>query len=64
MTDNSKIAKATRWSAVTEVAAKLVAPVASMILARVLTPEAFGIVATLTMIITFAEIFTDAGFQK
>ena len=62
--DSSKIAKATRWSAVTEVAAKLVAPVASIILARVLTPEAFGIVATLTMIITFAEIFTDAGFQK
>ena len=62
--DNQKIAKATKWSAVTEVAAKLVAPVASIILARVLTPEAFGIVATLTMIITFAEIFTDAGFQK
>ena len=62
---NSKqILQATKWSAVTEVAAKLVAPVASIILARVLTPEAFGIVATLTMIITFAEIFTDAGFQK
>ena len=62
--DSRQIVKATKWSAVTEVAAKLVAPVASIILARVLTPEAFGIVATLTMIITFAEIFTDAGFQK
>ena len=29
-----------------------------------MTPEAFGVVTTLTMIITFAEIFTDAGFQK
>jgi PST family polysaccharide transporter len=29
-----------------------------------LTPEAFGVVMTLTMVITFAEIFTDAGFQK
>lgn len=35
-----------------------------MVLARLLTPEAFGVVATITMIITFAEIFTDAGFQK
>lgn len=35
-----------------------------MILARLLTPEAFGVVATLNMIITFAELFTDAGFQK
>ena len=35
-----------------------------MVLARLLTPEAFGVVTTLTMIITFAELFTDAGFQK
>ena len=35
-----------------------------MVLARLLTPEAFGIVATLTMVISFAEIFTDAGFQR
>ena len=48
----------------TEIAAKLVIPITSMVLARLLTPEAFGVVTTLTMIITFAEIFTDAGFQK
>ena len=35
-----------------------------MVLARLLTPEAFGVVATLTMIITLAELITDAGFQK
>lgn len=35
-----------------------------MVLARLLTPEAFGVITTLTMVITFAEIFTDAGFQK
>ena len=35
-----------------------------MVLARLLTPEAFGVVTTLTMVIAFAEIFTDAGFQK
>ena len=35
-----------------------------MMLARLLTPEAFGVITTLTMVITFAEIFTDAGFQK
>ena len=47
-----------------EVAAKLMTPISSMVLARLLTPEAFGVVTTLTMIISFAEIFTDAGFQK
>lgn len=61
---NKKIKNATKWSTVTEIASKLVTPISSMVLARLLTPEAFGIVATLTMIISFAEIFTDAGFQK
>ena len=35
-----------------------------MILARLLAPEAFGVLVTSTMVISFAEIFTDAGFQK
>lgn len=61
---NNKVRTATKWSTVGEVAAKLVTPISSMVLARLLTPEAFGVVTTLTMIITFAEIFTDAGFQK
>lgn len=61
---NNKIASATKWSAIAEVMAKLVSPISSMVLARVLTPEAFGVVATLNMVISFAEIFTDAGFQR
>lgn len=61
---NNKIVKATKWSSITEIVAKLITPITSMVLARLLTPDAFGVVATLTMIITFAEIFTDAGFQK
>ena len=61
---NSKVKTATKWSAVGEILSKLVTPITSMVLARLLTPEAFGVVTTLTMIITFAEIFTDAGFQK
>ena len=61
---NTKVKAATKWSAITEIAAKLVTPITSMVLARLLTPEAFGVVTTLTMIISFVEIFTDAGFQK
>lgn len=61
---NKQIKTATKWSAIAEIAAKLITPITSMVLARLLTPEAFGVVTTLTMIITFAEIFTDAGFQK
>jgi PST family polysaccharide transporter len=59
-----KILNATKWATITEVAAKVVSPVTIMVLARILTPEAFGVVATVTMIISFADMFTDAGFQK
>lgn len=60
----SKAKVATKWSVITEIVAKIISPITNMVLARLLTPEAFGIVATITMIISFAEIFTDAGFQK
>lgn len=59
-----KILSAAKWSAVGEVMAKLVTPISTVILARVLTPQAFGVVATITMIISFADIFMDAGFQR
>ncbi len=61
---NKKVVKATKWSAVTEIVARLVLPISNIVLARILAPEAFGIVATITMVVTFAEVFTDAGFQK
>lgn len=60
----SQTANATRWSSITEVASRLVLPLVNMVLARLLTPDVFGVVATITMIVSFAEIFADAGFQK
>lgn len=59
-----KILNATKWSSITEVIAKIIVPLTNMILARILAPEAFGVIATITMIISFVEMFTDAGFQK
>jgi len=60
----NKVLSATKWAAITEISAKLVSPVTQMILARIIAPEAFGVVATITMIISFADMFTDSGFQK
>src|SRR5690606_13701822 len=56
--------RATKWSSLTELGTKLILPITNMILARVLTPEAFGAIALITMIITFVDVFSDAGFQK
>jgi O-antigen/teichoic acid export membrane protein len=60
----NKIGNAAKWSSVTEILSKIITPITNMILARLLAPEAFGIVATVTMIISFVDMFTDAGFQK
>src|SRR5690625_1757145 len=59
-----KITSATKWSSITQVVARIIVPVTNMILARILAPEAFGVIATVTMIISFTEMFTDSGFQK
>ncbi|MGM2817807.1 lipopolysaccharide biosynthesis protein [Bacillus cereus group sp. Bce001] len=67
MADNdfhSKVINATKWSTITQIVAKIISPLTNMILARILVPEAFGVVATITMITSFVEMFTDAGFQK
>lgn len=60
----AKMLNSTKWSTLGEVAAKLVNPITNMVLARILVPSDFGVVATITMITSFAEMFKDAGFQK
>lgn len=60
----NKFVNATKWSTITQIAVKIVSPITNMVLARIISPEAFGVVATVTMIMSFADMFTDAGFQK
>ena len=61
---NNKISSSVKWASVTEISAKMITPFTSMVLARLLTPDEFGVVATVTMVTSFADVFTDAGFQK
>ena len=62
--ENSSVGMATVWSFAAELSAKLIVPVSNMILARILAPEIFGIIATINMIISFADMISTAGFQK
>lgn len=55
---------ATKWSTLSELLSKLVAPISNMVLARLLAPEIFGIVASINMVLSFCDVFADAGFQK
>ena len=60
----AKTLNATKWSSVTELLAKIISPIINMILARILAPEAFGVLATINMIIAFADVFIESGFQN
>ena len=60
----SKAARATKWSLLTQAISKLISPVTTLILAHLLAPEVFGVVAIVAMVTTFADLFSDAGFQK
>lgn len=59
-----KAASAAKWSVLTQAISKLISPLTTVVLARLLSPEAFGVVATATMVISLATMFSDAGFQK
>ena len=61
---SKSIGRATAWSFAAEIAAKIIVPVTNIILARLLTPDAFGIIASVNMVVSFADMFSQAGFQK
>lgn len=55
---------AIKWSFLSEVATKVVTPLVFVILARLLTPEDYGVVAAATMVVSFSQIFWEAGMGK
>lgn len=59
-----KARRAAKWSLITEASAKIITPVTQLVLARILAPEAFGMLATVVMVSSFAEMLADSGFQK
>lgn len=61
---SSKASKALKWSGAAELTAKLIGPLSTMALARLLTPEAFGCLAIALMITSLADTISDAGIQK
>ena len=53
-----------KWSAFAEIASKTITPIILLVLARLLTPEDFGVVTAATMVVTFSQIFWEAGMSK
>lgn len=55
---------ALKWSFASELAAKAIQPVVFIVLARLLTPEDFGVMTAAMMVIAFSQIFWEAGMGK
>jgi len=53
-----------KWSAASEIASKAIQPLVFVLLARLLTPEDFGVMTSALMVIGFSQIFWEAGMNK
>ena len=58
------IKHAIRWSFLSEIATKAITPLVFVLLARLLTPEDYGVVAAAAMVISFSQVFWEAGMSK
>src|SRR5690606_1852052 len=53
-----------KWSALGEAASRAIGPLLFLVLARLLVPADFGVVAAATVLISISQIFADAGLGK
>jgi len=59
-----KATRSVKWSALMEVVSRTASPIILVVLARLLAPSDFGVVATAMIAISFAQMFWDAGLSK
>ena len=59
-----KAAGSVKWSGLMEVAARTASPLIYLILARLLTPADFGVVAVAMIALNFSQMFWDGGLGK
>lgn len=59
-----KFTHALKWSFLGELSAKAVSPIVFLILARLMTPADYGVMASALMVIAFSQIFWEAGMAK
>lgn len=53
-----------KWSALTEIVSRVASPIIFVIMARLLAPSDYGVVAIASIAISFSAMFWDAGLSK
>ena len=59
-----KAVRSVKWSMLIELVSRTIQPVFFLILARLLTPDDFGLASAATIVISFSQLFWDAGLSK
>ncbi|NBJ14701.1 MAG: lipopolysaccharide biosynthesis protein [Dehalobacter sp. 4CP] len=59
-----QVASASKWSTIAEISSRAITPVSLILLARVLTPEDYGVVSVATIVVSFTQMISDLGFQN
>lgn len=62
--DNSKIVNNVFWKFAERISAQVVSLIVSIILARILMPEEYGVIALVMVFITIANVFVTAGIPS
>lgn len=62
--DLARFLNALKWSMAGELASRAIQPAVFVILARLLTPDAYGVMAAAIMVISFTQVFWEAGMGK
>lgn len=53
-----------KWTSLAEIVSKIIVPLMNMVLSRLLAPAVFGIIANVTIIVSFAQMFAEGGFSR
>lgn len=61
MSLKQKFLRSFKWSILGEVFSRMIRPLVFLVLAKILVPEDFGVVAAATVVVSFSQIFWDAG---
>jgi len=59
-----KITNGIKWTTLSSLLPKLISPLVMLVLARILAPEYFGLVSTAMIVISFSQMFWEAGLTK
>lgn len=62
MNDNNRVTKALFWSFLDQSSSKIVAMIVQIVLARILAPDAFGLLAVLLVVVNIAGSIAQSGF--